>query len=486
MSSVPKVSTTDLVSGSCRIFERLRTAIWIFDFDLCRVIWANEAALRVWGADSLAQLCEREMSQDMSVGVRTRLEQYRTDLADLSISAKEVWTLYPNGQPCTLDVGFRGFILPDGRLAMLCEGNEESLREPETLRSVQALLHTPVQITLFSAGGEPLYLNPAARSAWADPSLSLIDRFADPGEGADFLVTLRQNRKARIVARARIAGGDRWHKIKASLCYDSVTGEEACLVSEFDVTELKRAEQRAAAADIAKSEFLANMSHELRTPLNAIIGFADFIGSGPHASSVPERVLDYVNDIHESGLRLLSVINDILDLTKVETGDIAFASQEVQLVETFECMKRLMTLQAEKGDIRFSIASIGDDLSIEADPFRFQQVMTNLISNAIKFTDPGGTVTLEAERRSGEIAVIVRDTGIGMTPEEVIECMRPFRQAENSTARRFGGTGLGLPLSKILVENQGGTLEVQSETGVGTKVVVSLPLYRASALRTTG
>ena len=486
MLSVSTVSTTDPVSESCEIFERLLTAVWIFDFDLCRVIWANTAALEVWGADSLDDLRERELSGDMSSGVRMRLDQYRVDLADLSVNVNEVWTLYPKGQPRTLDVGFRGIILSDGRLAMLCEGTTKRPGEPDSLRSVQALLHTPVKITLFSADGEPLYLNPAARGALKKMHLDLVDRFCDQKEGGRFLTALKQGPTARTVARIHTVNGTRWHEINASRCSDSVTGEEAYLVSEFDVTELKEAEQRAEAADVAKSEFLANMSHELRTPLNAIIGFADFIGSGPHATEVPEQVLEYVGDIHQSGLHLLRVINDILDLAKIETGEMAFRSEEVRLAETFDVLERLLAIEAQKGSIQLSLASVAQDLSITADALRFRQVMVNLMSNAIKFTDAGGTVTLEAARRSGGVAITVRDTGIGMAAEEVEDCMRPFRQADNSTARRFGGTGLGLPLSKSMVEHQGGTLRIFSEPGIGTEVVVTLPLYQAMAAPGSG
>ena len=486
MASEPKVPEADPLDEICRIFERLRTAVWIFDFDLCRVVWANAAALDVWGAETVVDLRARELSEDMSASVRTRLDQFRSDFVDPAVSGREVWTLYPNGKPRTLDVEFRGHVLPDGRLAMLCEGTEVRPTEPETLRSVQALLHMPVGIALFSASGEPLYLNPSARGAQDDLHCRLVDRFCDAAEGARFFAALALDGTSRTVARMHTVQGERWQEITASRCNDSATGEEAYLVSAIDVTELKEAEQRAEAADIAKSEFLATMSHELRTPLNAVIGFADFIMSGPYTGDTPDKVVEYVGDIHDSGVHLLQVINDILDLAKIETGEMPFVLEKVEIADTFDQLDRLLKLEAQKAGIRLSICAGEDDLSVLADALRFRQVMMNLLSNAIKFTEPGGSIVLQAIRQGDEVVASVRDTGIGMTPEVLEECLLPFRQADNSTARQFGGTGLGLPLSKSLLEHQGGTLDIRSEAGAGTEVIVSLPVYPAVSTLATG
>ena len=477
-----KMLSTD---GLGLVAERMKTAVWVFDFDHLCVIYANAAALDVWNADSIEELSARDLSLDMSVGVRKRMNQYRVDLADPERFFDEIWTLYPNDQPRTLSVRFRGFTLPDGRLAMICEGNLDRAQEPETLRSAQALLHTSVKISMFSCEGAPLYLNPAARGVRPDLDLGLIDRFCQRRDGEEFLSTLQRDRTAKTVARVTTAVGERWHEISASRCRDSVTGEEAFLVSELDVTELKAAEQRAELADNAKSEFLANMSHELRTPLNAIIGFSGFITSGVFGEAVPDKVLEYVNDIHNSGQHLLSVINDILDLTKIESGEMPFDLEEVDVSRAFDTLARLMSSQATKQGVRLMISPVAGNLSIMADELRFNQVMINLLSNAIKFTPQHGSVSMEAARDGDMVAVVVRDTGIGMTSEEIEECLRPFRQADNSIARRFEGTGLGLPLSESLARSQGGSLTIRSEPDVGTEVTVRLPLYVDDRLQRT-
>lgn len=469
-----------------RISESLLTAIWIFDFDNARVVWANAAARSVWNADSMAALAARDLAKDMTPSVRTRLRQYQTDLTDPARSFEEVWTLYPHGRPQTMNMRFSGYALPDGRLAMLCEGAPDSSREPETLRSAQALLHTPVKISLFSMDGESLYLNPAARSARIDLDLGLVERFCTRVEGEEFLSELEHNRTRKTVARVRTIGGSRWHEINASLCLDSVTGEEAILVSEIDVTDLKEAEQRAETADTAKSEFLANMSHELRTPLNAIIGFSDFITSSSFGEPVPARIHDYVQDIHRSGQHLLGIINDILDLAKVETGEMPFYFEKVRLSEIFGAVERLMAVEASNAGVAFIVAPIDEALSITVDALRFRQILMNLLSNAIKFTGAGGSVNLNAVVEGDGVAITVRDTGVGMDAMQIRESLKPFRQVDNSIARSFEGTGLGLPLSKILTEYQGGALDIRSEPEVGTEVTVRFPFQSVVPRRMTG
>lgn len=480
MMPIPSPPDSLAPDGFRQISAKLRTAIWIFDFDHYRVAWANEAALQVWDAASADELYTRDLLADMTPSVRKRLDQYRTDFADSERQFSEIWTLYPKGRPCTLNVNFRGFTLTDGRLAMLCEGTAEQTREPETLRSAQALLHTPVRISLFSEQGEPLYLNPAARGARTDQDTGFTERFCLRHQAEAFLETLQQQQTNKTVARVKTTDGMRWHEISACRCRDSVTGEEAFLVSELDVTELKEAEERAEAADVAKSEFLANMSHELRTPLNAIIGFSDFIMSGPHAAAVPEKVLEYIGDIHDSGDHLLKIVNDLLDLARVETGEMPFYPDRVEVSDTLDMLERLLGMQAVKKNVQLVVAAPEDGLAITADMVRLKQIMVNLLSNAIKFTEPGGSVFLDATRNDDTVAISVRDTGIGMSPEGIEEALKPFRQVDNSTARRFEGTGLGLPLSKSLTEHQGGSLQIRSRLEEGTEVTVFLPIHEAA------
>jgi len=463
----------------CRISRALRTAIWLLDFDTSRVLWANGAALEVWNADSVEALADRNLLSDMPPGVGARLDRYRDGFADPGRVFAETWTLYPGGAPRTLDMRLSGFTLDDGRTAMLCEGSPVQGHAPESLRSAQVLMHTPVNISLLSEDDEPLYLNPAAHGTRPDIDTGLAGRFCNPEEGKAFLDLIRRTRGGRVVARVRTARGERWHEINASLCSDSATGGGAFLVSELDVTDLKEAEQRAEAADVAKSEFLANMSHELRTPLNAVIGFSDFIRVGPLAPSVPEKVLEYVGNIHDSGAHLLRVINDILDLARIETGEMVFVLEEVRVADILAKAARPIAAKAAARSIRLDVSPVSLDMAVAADTVRLGQVLANLLGNAVKFTDPGGSIVLDAVHEGGTVAISVRDTGIGMTEQEIDDCLKPFRQADNSMARAHSGTGLGLSLSRGLTERQGGTLAIRSRPGSGTEVIVVLPAWHA-------
>lgn len=225
---------------------RLRQPLWIFDIDEARVFWANASALGIWRAGSLEELRARDMRADMSPAVARRLQQYQLDFArDPQVAFSEVWTIYPGGVPRPLEVVFTGFTLEDGRTAMLCEARQERADDPENLRSSEALMHTPVMITLYSDAGRPLYRNPAARSATPDPELSLAEHFVNRADHARLLVAIEDQGEARLVARVKTRAGERWHEVTASRCRDAVTGGVATLVSEVDVDELKTTEARA-------------------------------------------------------------------------------------------------------------------------------------------------------------------------------------------------------------------------------------------------
>jgi len=244
-------------------------------------------------------------------------------------------------------------------------------------------------------------------------------------------------------------------------------------------TELIRAKEFAEMGSRAKTEFLANMSHELRTPLNAIIGFSEMIQSGIYGPLGDGRYDDYISSINESGLHLLSLIDDILDLSKIEVGRIELSESEVDLTEVVESCLMLVREQSQAAKIDLRSANSRGIPPIHADSRRLKQVLLNLLQNAIKFTPEGGTIRAETELMpDGSLQISIADTGIGMKAEDIPRALERFGQIDSSLSRRFDGAGLGLPLSKALMELHGGTLEIKSAPGEGTIVLVTLPRER--------
>ena len=232
--------------------------------------------------------------------------------------------------------------------------------------------------------------------------------------------------------------------------------------------ELERANQ-------AKDRFLASMSHELRTPLNGIIGFAEFLADG-RPGPVNEKQKEYLEDILKSGQHLLHLINDMLDLVKVQAGKLELSPEVFEIRSGIEEVCAVVHPIAEQKniDVRVEIDPGLDAITLDLQ--RFRQILYNLLSNALKFTDDGGVVTIKADRRAdGNIRLSVRDSGIGIAADDIPRLFTEFEQLETGIARRFGGTGLGLALTKSIVTLQGGSIDVESEVGVGSTFTVALP-----------
>jgi Amt family ammonium transporter len=239
--------------------------------------------------------------------------------------------------------------------------------------------------------------------------------------------------------------------------------------------ELQKANIALEKANSLKSEFLATMSHELRTPLNAIIGFAEVLKDEITGTLNAEQK-EYLGDIHSSGQHLLNMINSILDLSKIEAGKFELQNEEFSVEETIHEVLNTITECSHKKDICLRTYILEDIPSIRADKVKFKQIMYNLLSNAIKFTPENGKITINAKLMDHHIQIAVSDTGIGIKPEDMEKLFEAFRQVDGSYARRYEGTGLGLILTKRLIELHGGKIWVKSMYGKGSTFTFTLPL----------
>jgi len=233
---------------------------------------------------------------------------------------------------------------------------------------------------------------------------------------------------------------------------------------------------RAEAASEAKSQFLANMSHELRTPLNAIIGFADMIRNAVYGPVGEPRYCDYAADIETSGRHLLAIIDDVLELVRLDTDKLQVNAAPFEVTEIGAEVVRLLQAEADKRQVTLGLHSDGSPAVAMSDAIKVRQILVNLAFNALKFTPAGGEVRIEVMSDAAGLRIAVRDTGIGMSDDEIVVALQPFGQVQPALTRSEAGTGLGLPLSKRLAEALGGRLEVASAPGVGTTVSLWLPV----------
>jgi signal transduction histidine kinase len=329
------------------------------------------------------------------------------------------------------------------------------------------------------------------------PPVALIDLRLGTISGIDLLARLRNDRPELIgvlmtaeldthtaLAALRRGAYDYFDKsvdpqsLFAVLdrCFDRV---DLLSDRESAYQALRLAKEEAEAANQAKSGFLATMSHELRTPLNAIIGFSEMMLREVLGALGNEQYRAYVGDIHASGTHLLQIINDILDLSKAEAGKIDLSEDVFDLRDIMRSVGQLTAGRIYAAELTHNV-DLPDELPpIRGDERKTKQVLLNLITNAVKFTPAGGSITIAASWDAGTgLAVTVADTGIGIPDSDLERVLKPFEQVDSSLSRQHQGTGLGLPLVKAIMELHGGRLELKSELGVGTQVIVVFPPER--------
>ena len=428
--------------------------VWIFDIDRRRVHWANEAALRVWDAASLQELRSRDMGRDMSASVAQRLAQYQNDFIAQGATFQEQWTLYPGGRPVALNVRFVGHRLPDGRMAMLCDGRPAAEQQPEQVRSVEALLHTPVMITLYGRDGAPLYRNPAARASVREVGERLEDRVLEPAALNELHRTLSTRGRATHTLAVRTARGDRWHELSARRCRDAVTGQDALLVSEVDVSAIKRTEARA--------RFQA-----LHDPLTGL----------PNRSHVMQHFAEAIDELREAGRQAALVFID-LDHFKDVNDTLGHAAGDRLLVEVARRLRASVRggdLVARLGGDEFLILMVAPDIRAEVD-----QVRERLMR-----------AVAEPVFMGGHEARVTPSLGVSVFPQDGEDFDTLLRHADLAmyTAKERGRNHLAYYESRMSAELQSRTaLEADLRRGLerGEFVVHYQPIVEVSSTRVVG
>lgn len=415
--------------------------------------------------------------------------QYRTkggEVRDFLISAEKI------------DIGGAGHMLISGHDITERKRAERELRDSEArlsgiLRiSPEAIIVTDgaQRITLFNEGAERIFGYAAAEVTGKSIEM-LIPPEARKGHGEHVRKFKDSPDTSRFMSARQeigaLAKGDVVFPAEASISKLELQGETVFTVLLHDITERKKARQlllaakdEAESANRAKSEFLANMSHELRTPLNAILGFSEVIRSQVLGPVGIAKYVEYADDVHRSGEHLLEIISDILDVARIDAGQISLEEDIVTVEELIESSVMLIRERAEASELDLALELPPDMPSIMCDRRKVKQIVINLLSNAVKFTERGGRVSVGAriDDGSGEAVIEVRDSGVGMAVEDIPRVMEPFTQIASPMTRQHEGTGLGLPLVKKLVELHGGSIDMETAPGEGTTVRVRLPASR--------
>ncbi len=361
-------------------------------------------------------------------------------------------------------------------------GREKSLRKSAQIRLIEALETSDEGIVLLDADGAVALLNSRMRAFFPDLVKQLSSGVAfsklvrpdgTPVSGMDSMAG-----PVNEDGEFKMADG-RWLRVSRSTAPDG-----SIFIVWSDVTHAKereaaylRARDKAEEASESKSRFLRNMSHELRTPLNAIIGFSDIIHSEAFGALENDQYKEYANEIHGSGRALLAVVNSVLSIA--EGCDVAAEGRvPINLMDIAEDCVDLCFEEARAAQIKIELSGSFDPLLIEGDEKRLREAVQNILGNAIKFNNAGGRVEISAAANAnGFVDLVIADTGIGMTAEDVEIALEPFGQVDGELARKYEGSGLGLPLAKSIIEAHGGTLSIEGNAGHGTRVCMRLPHF---------
>ena len=392
----------------------------------------------------------------------------------------------------------------DGGIVLLRTDITEIKNTEENLRQAEERFHTLIdnakQGILVHRNRVPLYANKA---------LAELHGYNSPGE----VLALESTRELMSQEHIQVYGDHHERRLRGEVITESEDvravykngntfwvqrhsfvidwgGVPAVCSIRTNIEDRKRSEAELLEAKLeaetlsrVKTDFLANISHELRTPLNAIIGFSGSLKAEIFGAVANEKQLEYIEDIHRSGEHLLDLINDIIDVSVIESGKLDLRIEDVEVIPLIESSLRLVRPRADNGGVKL-LVNVGNVHAVRADERRLKQILVNLLANAVKFTLAGGQISVTCQLEDdGGIVFEIADTGIGMSKDEIRNAMEPFGQAESSLARKYEGTGLGLPLTDSLIKAHGGTLNIKSTPGKGTIVTFRMGSDRVISLR---
>jgi signal transduction histidine kinase/CheY-like chemotaxis protein len=485
-----------------RVLDLLKYPVWVFDIERRAMHWSNRSGLEVWNADSLEALLARDFATDMSESASTRLDDILSRLRRNEV-VTEQWTLYPKGKGAThTRITCSAIRIHDGRIAMLVEAEllDKTDVLESTVRDLEMLRHLPFSVCQYSLDGKLIYQNPeAARVFGTTSSTSLPSESSHSGTDEasnEFLhlfvdsdlgkATLEQARSGQEVSgeiEYLTQQGPKWFSVGLRRTRDPVSSQSVILFSARDISEIRKARKETSRAEL-KSEFMAVMAHEIRTPLHQIVGYLDLL----EMSRLTAEQLEHLRQVQSSTSLLMSIINDLLDYSKLECGQVQTEAVNFALEGLVEgCVasvrpeadRKMLTLQSQLDD--------NVPMKLIGDPNRLRQILLNLLSNAVKFTDAGSvSVSVSSVERTGDshrLRFEVIDSGIGIDPLEQEVVFDKYRQANASVARHFGGTGLGLAICKGLSELMGGFIGLESEVGKGTTMFFEIPFQLIDPIR---
>lgn len=455
-------SSSPMDPQTLAVLDLLNHAVWITDPDSGQIVWANRAGVEMWSANGLDDLLARQMNHSPTILVT--LKQLRDRVAS-GERIKQERTIYPLGQAKRIEMTIGAYPFGDGRTGLLVEGRPIHQIDPEMVRAAEAVRYAPIAVVTFSMDGMMIQANTLARQKFGN-TFALASIFVNKQDISDLWAIAEKGDAFSRDVRVFTTEGKRWFAVEARRILDPVTGGASILMSAHDMTVRIEAEQ-------AKEDLVSIMGHELRTPLTAIKGAVELLAGGM-ADGDAALTRELLQMAAENCRRLSALVDDLLDVQKLTSGNLPVDFRPCDMRQILLGTVALNQPAAQSRNITLE-CSADAPLPIRADEGRIQQVLLNLVSNALKHTPSGGRIVVAGEIVEDHVRVSVTDTGPGVPEAFRNRIFQRFAQADSSSTRSISGTGLGLFIAKTLVEIHGGHLNYDDAEAGGAVFYFELP-----------